>query len=66
MSAAIRLNKTVTLVSSDNPYLKYPVKGVIETAEIGVDGKPIWATFRRDKEDGGGGPVVIKNYVVAP
>lgn len=66
MSAAVTLNQSVTLVSSDNIYLKYPVKGVIEIAEIGVDGKPIWATFRAQREGSIAPPVVIRNYLAEP
>lgn len=43
------ISKPVTLVASSNKFLQYPVAGVLETAEFGVDGQIIWATFRQNK-----------------
>lgn len=62
MAAAVKLNRTVTLLSSSNTYLQYPVTGTLEMAEFGTDGSMIWATFRAN---GTGGPVDIRNIVIA-
>lgn len=66
MAAATRINQEVTLISSSNTSLKYPVLGVVEDAEMGVDGTAIWATFRVRENNGQlGAPVVIRNFATA-
>ena len=65
MSAAQRINQVVTLTSSSNKYLSYPVKGLIEDAEIGVGGQVIWATFRIERDGKLGCPVIVKNFTLA-
>lgn len=64
MSAAVRVNRVVTLMGSDNKYLKYPLSGVIEYAEFGTSGQIIWATFRAGAARNLSHPVVIKNFTV--
>ena len=54
----------VNLMSSENDYLSYPVKGVITINEQGTDLSVSIAVFRHLKEDGSlGAPVVTKNPV---
>lgn len=59
MSQAVSLNRKVVLTSSSNQCLRYPVAGTLETAEIGVDGSIIWATFRDEQK--GACAVVVRN-----
>lgn len=62
----------VTLLSSDNTYLTYPCKGMLELFEIGMSGTIITGIFRGfkdeekghnwfDKSKGLNCPVVVKN-----
>lgn len=60
------VNQKVVLVSSSNKYLTYPVKGLIEDAELACDGSMIWATFRVDRADGRPScPVIIREIKTA-
>lgn len=66
MAAATRLNKEVTLTGSSNNRLAYPVAGVIEDAEIAVDGSMLWGAFRIRRPDGSlSCPVVVRNIATA-
>jgi len=40
----------VTLVSSDNEYLKHPCRGWLELFEIGANGSIIKGVFRQDPD----------------
>lgn len=62
MSQPIALSTRVVLLSSSNAFLSYPAAGVLEFAEIGVDGTILSAVFRPD----GGGPVVVREIQSIP
>lgn len=46
------LNMAITLYSSNNEFINYPQRGVLETVEIGTDGSVIQGAFRQLKSDG--------------
>ena len=62
MSQPIALSTRVVLLSSSNIDLSYPAAGVLESAEIAVDGSILSAVFRPD----GGGPVVVREIRSIP
>ena len=59
-----RVRLLVTLENSDNGYLAYPVKGLLEFFEIGCNGHLSVGVFRRLKENGEYScPCVVKNCI---
>jgi hypothetical protein len=52
----IGFGQVVNLTSSDNDYIKYPCKGVLDIIEQGMDLSIIVAVFHQMKDDGSLGP----------
>ena len=52
----------VTLKSSENPYLDYPINGLLELFEIGTDGQLISGVWRGLNPNGGYyAPCAVRN-----
>ena len=54
----------VTLLRSNNEYLKYPCRGLLELFEIGTHGGILSGVFRCEKPSGGfGAPVEVREPI---
>lgn len=54
----------VTLLASDNQYLRYPCEGLLDIWELGTDGSVITKVFHRKEPDGRYGPPVAVDGAV--